>query len=86
MGIYGMYIMPKDEFPHATIRQGVVVAVYPGATSEEVEQETTEDTIVEAIEQAAEVIADAITEDAPEDTEDKQLNEAKKILQGKING
>ena len=37
LGIYGMYIMPKDEFPHATIRQGVVVAVYPGATSEEVE-------------------------------------------------
>ena len=39
MGIYGMYIMPKDEFPHATIRQGVVVAVYPGATSEEIEQQ-----------------------------------------------
>ena len=39
MGIYGMYVMPKDEFPHATIRQGVVVAVYPGATSEEVEQQ-----------------------------------------------
>ena len=39
MGIYGMYIMPKDEFPHAIIRQGVVVAVYPGATSEEVEQQ-----------------------------------------------
>ena len=39
MGVYGMYIMPKDEFPHATIRQGVVVAVYPGATSEEVEQQ-----------------------------------------------
>ena len=39
MGIIGMYIMPKDEFPHATIRQGVVVAVYPGATSEEVEQQ-----------------------------------------------
>ena len=37
MGIYGMYVMPKDEFPHATIRQGVVIAVYPGATSEEVE-------------------------------------------------
>ena len=37
MGVYGMYIMPKDEFPHATIRQGVVVAVCPGATSEEVE-------------------------------------------------
>lgn len=39
MGVYGMYVMPKDEFPHATIRQGVVVAVYPGATSEEVEQQ-----------------------------------------------
>ncbi|MBQ9357236.1 MAG: efflux RND transporter permease subunit, partial [Prevotella sp.] len=41
LGIYGMYIMPKDEFPHATIRQGVVVAVYPGATTEEVEQQVT---------------------------------------------
>ena len=39
MGIYGMYVMPKDEFPHATIRQGVVAAVYPGATTEEVEQQ-----------------------------------------------
>ena len=39
LGIYGMYVMPKDEFPHTTIRQGVVVAVYPGATSEEVEQQ-----------------------------------------------
>ena len=39
LGIYGMYVMPKDEFPQVTIRQGVVVAVYPGATSEEVEQQ-----------------------------------------------
>lgn len=39
LGIFGMYDMPKDEFPHATIRQGVVVAVYPGATAEEVEQQ-----------------------------------------------
>jgi len=39
LGTYGMYVMPKDEFPHATIRQGVVVAVYPGATSEEIEQQ-----------------------------------------------
>lgn len=39
LGIYGMYVMPKDEFPAVTIRQGVVVAVYPGATSEEVEQQ-----------------------------------------------
>ena len=39
LGIFGMWDIPKDEFPHATIRQGVVVAVYPGATSEEVEQQ-----------------------------------------------
>ena len=39
LGIFGMYDMPKDEFPQFTIRQGVVVAVYPGATTEEVEQQ-----------------------------------------------
>ena len=39
LGIFGMWKMPKDEFPQATIRQGVVVAVYPGATAEEVEQQ-----------------------------------------------
>ena len=39
LGIMGMYEMPKDKFPQVTIRQGVVVAVYPGATSEEVEQQ-----------------------------------------------
>ena len=39
LGIFGMWDMPKDEFPHATIRQGVVIAVCPGATSEEVEQQ-----------------------------------------------
>ncbi len=39
LGIKGMYEMPKDEFPQITIRQGVVVAIYPGATSDEVEQQ-----------------------------------------------
>ncbi len=39
LGIMGMYEIPKDEFPAVTIRQGVVAAVYPGATSEEVEQQ-----------------------------------------------
>jgi len=39
LGIKGMYEMPKDEFPQVTIRQGVVAAIYPGATSEEVEQQ-----------------------------------------------
>ena len=31
--------MPKQEFPEFTIRQGVVVGVYPGATSAEVEEQ-----------------------------------------------
>ena len=38
-GIYGLVHMPKQEFPEYTIRQGVVVGVYPGATSEEVEEQ-----------------------------------------------
>lgn len=40
-GIFGLIKMNKDEFPQFTIRQGVVVGVYPGATSEEVEQQLT---------------------------------------------
>ena len=39
IGIFGMREMPKDEFPAFTIRQGVVAAVYPGATAEEVEEQ-----------------------------------------------
>ncbi|MDD6473141.1 MAG: efflux RND transporter permease subunit [Bacteroidales bacterium] len=36
-GLYGLKVMPKDEFPAFVVRQGVVIAAYPGATSEEVE-------------------------------------------------
>lgn len=36
-GAFAMYVMPKDEFPPYVIRQGVVVAVNPGATTEEIE-------------------------------------------------
>jgi len=39
IGIYSMYVMPKDEFPAFTIRQGVVVAVMPGATAQEIEEQ-----------------------------------------------
>ncbi|SEL75999.1 efflux RND transporter permease subunit [Parapedobacter koreensis] len=38
-GVYALYKMPKQEFPVFTIRQGVVVGVYPGATSAEVEEQ-----------------------------------------------
>ena len=36
-GFYGLEQMAKDEFPPFTMRMGVVVAVMPGATSEEIE-------------------------------------------------
>ncbi len=39
LGIVGFQKMAKAEFPDFVIRQGVVVAVYPGATAEEVEMQ-----------------------------------------------
>lgn len=38
-GIYALKVMDKNEFPTFTIREGVVAAVYPGATVEQIEQE-----------------------------------------------
>jgi len=38
-GIYGLKEMNKNEFPGFTIREGVVVAVYPGASVSQLEQE-----------------------------------------------
>lgn len=40
-GIYGLDKMNKQEFPEFVIRQGIVAAAYPGASSEEVEQQVT---------------------------------------------
>lgn len=40
-GIWGLVDIDKNEFPNITIRQGVVVAVYPGASALEVEQQVT---------------------------------------------
>ena len=39
LGIIALIVMPKQEFPGYTIRQGIIVGVYPGATSEEVEKQ-----------------------------------------------
>lgn len=41
IGIYALPKMPKQEFPNFTIRNGIVVGVYPGATSEQVEEQLT---------------------------------------------
>ncbi|MDO4164720.1 MAG: efflux RND transporter permease subunit [Bacteroides sp.] len=41
LGIYGLGDMNKNEFPDFTVRQGLVIAAYPGATSEEIEEQVT---------------------------------------------
>ena len=38
-GIYALKVMDKNEFPNFTIREGVVGAIYPGATVEQIEDE-----------------------------------------------
>lgn len=40
-GVFALTKMNKNEFPDFTIRQGVAVAVYPGASSEEIEEQVT---------------------------------------------
>ncbi|MCQ2262986.1 MAG: efflux RND transporter permease subunit [Bacteroidales bacterium] len=40
-GVYALTQMPKQEFPQFSIRQGLVVGVYPGATSDQVEEQLT---------------------------------------------
>lgn len=40
-GIWSLPHLNKDEFPQFTIRQGVVAAIYPGATAQEVEDQVT---------------------------------------------
>ena len=41
LGIYGLVNINKNEFPDFTIRQGIVVAVYPGVTAQEMEEQVT---------------------------------------------
>lgn len=40
-GVVALMKMPRNEFPQFTIRQGLVIGVYPGATSAEVEEQLT---------------------------------------------
>ena len=41
IGLYALMVMPRQEFPSFTIRQGLVIGVYPGASPEEIEQQLT---------------------------------------------
>ena len=38
LGVAGLVKMNKNEFPNMTIRQGIVVAVYPGLSADEIEK------------------------------------------------
>lgn len=38
-GIVALTQMPRDEFPEFTIRQGLIIGIYPGATSHQVEEQ-----------------------------------------------
>ncbi len=40
-GVYSLGEMNKNEFPDFTVRQGLVVAAYPGASAEEIEEQVT---------------------------------------------
>jgi multidrug efflux pump subunit AcrB len=41
-GIWGLVKMPRDEYPEFKIRQGIIVGIYPGASSEQVEEQVTD--------------------------------------------
>ncbi|MEH6659806.1 efflux RND transporter permease subunit [Leeuwenhoekiella marinoflava] len=41
VGILGLFNMPRNEFPDFTIRQGLIIGVYPGASPEQVETQLT---------------------------------------------
>lgn len=41
LGVYSLLRMPRREDPKITVRTGIVAAVYPGATSQEIEDQVT---------------------------------------------
>ena len=40
-GVWALYDINKNEFPDFTVRQGVLVTIYPGASSNEIEEQVT---------------------------------------------
>jgi multidrug efflux pump subunit AcrB len=41
LGLSGLFNMPRNEFPDFTIRQGLIIGQYPGASSKQVEEQLT---------------------------------------------
>src|SRR3712207_6110156 len=40
-GVFALSKINKNEFPDFTVRQGIVVAAYPGASAEDIEEQVT---------------------------------------------
>ncbi|SEN14470.1 Multidrug efflux pump subunit AcrB [bacterium A37T11] len=40
-GFYSLFNMPRNEFPEFTVRQGLMIGLYPGASSQQVENQLT---------------------------------------------
>jgi len=40
-GVAALILMPRDEFPEFKIRQGLIIGIYPGASSHQVEEQLT---------------------------------------------
>jgi multidrug efflux pump subunit AcrB len=40
-GIIALFIMPRDEYPEFKVTQGIIVGIYPGASSHQVEEQLT---------------------------------------------
>ncbi|MDR3611857.1 MAG: efflux RND transporter permease subunit [Ignavibacteriaceae bacterium] len=41
LGVVALIQMPRDEFPEFKIRQGLIIGIFPGATSQQVEEQLT---------------------------------------------
>lgn len=41
LGVFGLLKMPRNEYPEFTVRQGLVIGIYPGASSSQVEEQLT---------------------------------------------
>jgi multidrug efflux pump subunit AcrB/outer membrane protein TolC len=40
-GMFALWVMPRNEFPEFVVRQGLIIGLYPGATSNQIEERLT---------------------------------------------
>ena len=41
VGVMALFLMPRDEYPEFTVPMGLIVGVFPGASSHQVEEQLT---------------------------------------------